>query len=156
MRIRLSKIIVVLRAHALDSPSAVELGPHDLIGFNEFVELSVESVVLVVEDGGMLFKCLLLRELVYIAESESLLLNSADLQIASDAVGLLLTFSESALKVFGLRAQVKGLGVLEVQLFPQLVVLSRLSIDVRSQQTIVTMQPIVVILHAMELARSVL
>ena len=79
MRVRLSKIIVVLRAHALDSPSAVELGPHDLVGFNEFVELSVESVVLVVEDGGMLFKCLLLRELVDIAESESLLLNSADL-----------------------------------------------------------------------------
>ena len=132
------------------------MGPHDLIGFNEFVELSVKSVVLVVEDGGVLFKGLLLRELVDIAESESLLLNSADLQIASDAVGLLLTFSKSALKVLGLRAHVEGLGVLEIQLFPQLEVLSRLSVDVRSQQTIVSMQPIVVILHAMELARSVL
>ena len=87
----------------------------------------------------MLFEGLLLGELVDIAESESLLFNSADLQIASDAVGLLLAFSESALEVLGLGAQVKGLRVLEVQLFPQLVVLSRLPVDVRSQQTIVSM-----------------
>ena len=77
--------------------------------------------------------------MVDVAESESLLLSSADLQVASDAVGLLFTFSESTLEVLSLRAQVESLGVLEVQLLSQLVVLSGLSVNVRSQKTIVSM-----------------
>jgi hypothetical protein len=39
----------------LNSSSAVKLGPNDLVSFDELVELSVESVVLVIEDGGVFF-----------------------------------------------------------------------------------------------------
>ena len=156
MGIGFLEIIVVVGAHALDSASSIKLGPNDLVGLDELVEFPVESIILVVEHGRVFLQSFLLGQLVDVGASQSALLTSGSFQVSSHSVGLLFSFPQPSFQVPGLSAKVSSLGLLELHLLPEFEVVGRLPVDIGSEQVVVSVQSVVVVLYSVEFSLSVL
>ena len=155
MVVGVSKLVLVLGLEPVDSGSAVELCPEDLVGLAEAIELSGQIDVLSLEDGGVLLKGFFLSEEVAVGVSVLGGDHSEVLDVSSGAVERLFLLFSSDFAVANLYTYVGVAALLEVDLFSKVVVLGGNSLVITSKGSTIGGESVVMLAETGEFVLTV-